>query len=164
MKLSKYEMGIMSKRLANKIEKMTPMEYEIFICSEISKIEQIEKQIEKNNKKIAKIADLPTKRNLTEANELLICGISSAGCLLMAAGVGLLIGQTENGISGGDVAFFSGVCSGFVSMFANIKCFENKPLSNYLNKIRVKILYNKNLRLQAKKEKDQAMLDLERRI
>ncbi len=134
-----------SKELAEKISKMTPQEFEIFMSREIQKVKEMENQILENHKKIQKIKDIPTKRELTEIGETLVCVASTMSCMLIGGAMGMLFGEPE--VGSGDIGVFAGLGGGIVAMFANIHAYEKKPVSNYLNKLKIKILEKKNKKL-----------------
>jgi len=151
------EMDAKTKKLTDKISKMSPQEFEIFMSREIEKVKQIENQIVENNKKIQTIEDIPTKKELTEIGETLVCAASTMACLLIGGAVGLLIGEAE--VGSGDIGVFAGVLAGIPAMFANIHAYEKKPLSNYLNKLKIKVLKKKNKQLGFEKNAKQVVIE-----
>lgn len=130
-----------TKEMAKKLSEMPLTECEVFLNETIKKIENLENEINENNKKIAFLQSESTKRQLTEVNTNLICVVTTISCVVLGGAVGLLSGSASVGV-------ITATTGGFASMFGNIHSFEKKPASNMLNKIKVKILESKNIKLK----------------
>ena len=156
LKVNQDKLCAKTKKMAEKISKMTAQEYEIFMSREIQKIKQIEDRIIENNKKIEKIKEEPTKKELDEIQMTLVCAGSTMTCMLAGGALGMILGEPE--VGSGDIGVVSGLVSGLVAMFANVHAYEKRPLSNYLNKVKIKTLENKNKKLYLEKEQKRELI------
>lgn len=144
------------KKLTEKISKMSPCEYEQFMNTQIKKIQELEDQVLENNKKIQTIHDIPKRKKITDSKTTLICSISTMSCMLIGAGLGIIYGNPETG--NGAVGVFAGLGVGLCAMVANIQAYEKRPVSNYLNKVKIKVLESKNKKLLEQKNMEESLI------
>ena len=139
--LEQEKFKIKTEKLAEKIKAMSPEEYDKFMKRLIIKIRKIEVDVINTEKKLKYLENVPTQRELTEDKIASIMGITGTAILAMAATMGYFISGEQ--IDGGIAGAFSGFFAGIIPTWANIVAYENKPLSNILNEVRIKVLKKK---------------------
>lgn len=147
-----------TKILSDKIEKMSPQEFEIFMSSQIQEVKSIENEINENYKKMEDLKASPKTKELTERQTTLICTASIMTCLIAGGALGVIFGDAKPGC--GDLGVVSGVIAGIPAMFANVNASEKKPFSNYLYKIKARVLEDKNKKLESQKKQIQSLISI----
>ena len=155
-KLERQKLRENINKINRKLEKMTAEEYHNFMEKLVLKVKALEENVKAKQDKLDELQNVAKLRTITE-NEISAIIVITEPVMIAISGV-LAYFLSGEQVEWGYVGGYTGICLGAIPTWLNILAYEKKPLSNFLNEIRINTLKKKLWKERQKTKENRRVL------